>query len=165
VKATRRAAVTAYGAAALTLTACTADRPGATSAATGPGVSTATGAGSTDPDRAALDRATALTVTMLAEAQGAGPRADPGGRLAELHRAHLAALQTADQAASEEPSPLPHTAGRSTPARLRRHEVRTQRELARLAEQASSGPLARLFASMSAGVAAHLAALPPEVPR
>jgi hypothetical protein len=43
--------------------------------------------------------------------------------------------------------------------------VRTQRELAGLAQEARSGLLARLLASMSAGVAAHLAALPPEATR
>ena len=44
------------------------------------------------------------------------------------------------------------------PRAFRRHELAAQRELAHLAEEAASGALARLLASMSAGIAAHLSA-------
>jgi hypothetical protein len=157
VKATRRSAVTASGLAALGLSACTTDQPSrpsdAGSGSTSGATATVTPSAAADPDRAALDEAIALTSSLIAGLAGADPGIDPGGRLAAIHQAHLTALQ--DAAGSTTPSPAP-SGGKLSPARLRRRELNAQRELARLALAAESGALARVFASMSAGIAAGL---------
>lgn len=110
----------------------------------------ATGAAE-DPDTALVDEAAARTrhVLALLVALPHRDRAAVAG-LPELHRAHLGALD----------APLPpagHPA-RPTLAQVRGAEAALQRRLAHLAAGAESGPLARLLASMSAGIAAHLAA-------
>ena len=163
MKTTRRSAVTASGFAALGLAGCTADEPesspgsapATTSTPTSTATETVTGTGAADPDQVALDRAMALTAALLVALEGAQPVLDPGGRLAALHAAHLGALQEAT-ASSETPTPLPAPSGRMTAARLRRRELQAQRELAKLAQSAESGALARVLASMSAGIAAGL---------
>lgn len=155
MKATRRAVVAASGAGALGLAGCTADGSTSTSAPTGPGESStdeAEPAQPADPDQVALDRAVAITTALLTALEASPPELDPAGRLAALHAAHLGVLQEATGSTST-PSP---PGNRLTPARLRRRELRAQRELARLAQAAESGALARLFASMSAGIAAGL---------
>ena len=111
----------------------------------------------------ALDRAVAITTSLLAElgealtASDSRLDPDPGGRFLDLHTAHLAALDRA-AGATTSPGPTPELpTERTTRPRLRRHEAGAQRELAHLAQEAASGALARLLASMSAGIAAHLA--------
>jgi hypothetical protein len=154
VKATRRSAMTASGLAALGLAGCTADGQARPSRAESATTSTATEAAAPDPDQVALDRAVVITAALIARLRGANPVIDPAGRLAALHEAHLAALE---EAAGTTFTPLPSPqGGRLTAASLRRHELNAQRELARLAQGAESGALARMFASMSAGIAAGL---------
>lgn len=76
--------------------------------------------------------------------------------LVALHDAHLGVLGDAEQPAAP---PVP---GRSGPAltAVRKAEQRLQARLAEHAASATSGPLARALASMSAAVAQHLAVLP-----
>jgi hypothetical protein len=160
--------VLAGGTGLVALTGCTTDGsapPVASSGSVGP--SGASPAGTTpgpDADRAALDRAVSLSTDLLTIATDGGPSVDPGGRLAGLHTAHLAALAEAtggSPTASVSPSsgtttePVPSSARRAR-ARLRRRELAAQRELVGLAVAAESGAVARLLASMSAGIAAHL---------
>jgi hypothetical protein len=73
-----------------------------------------------------------------------------------MHEAHAAQLPEAEVV---DPPKLGRNA-QSLWANVRSTEARLVTELARAAEDARSGTLARLFASMSAGTAAHLAALP-----
>jgi len=156
VKATRRAVVAASGAAALGLAGCTSDGSTSTPPPPGSGGSSATEPPAADPDQIALDRAVAITTDLLVALDGAPPGLDPAGRLAALHTAHLGALHDAMGASATPTAPVP--AGlRLTPARLRRRELRAQGELARLAVDAESGALARMFASMSGGIAAAIA--------
>ena len=156
MKATRRSAMAASGAAALGLAGCTTDEPASSSsaAASSPSSSTATETTAPDPDRAALDRAVALTAGLIAGLAEANPVIDTGGRLAAIHQAHLAAL--AGSGAHHRHAPPSPPGRRLTAALLRRRELNAQRELARLAQAAESGALARVFASMSAGIAAGL---------
>ena len=156
MKATRRAVVAASGAAALGLASCTSDGSTSTPPPTGSGESSATEPAAADPDQVALDRAVAITTDLLVALEGAPPGLDPAGRLTALHTAHLEALHDATGASATPTAPVP--AGPPlTPARLRRRELRAQRELARLAVAAESGALARVFARMSAGIAAAVA--------
>ena len=156
MKATRRAVVAASGAAALGLASCTSDGSTSTPPPTGSGESSATEPAAADPDQVALDRAVAITTDLLVALEGAPPGLDPAGRLTALHTAHLEALHDATGASATPTAPVP--AGPPlTPARLGRRELRAQRELARLAVAAESGALARVFASMSAGIAAAVA--------
>ena len=158
MRATRRAALAASAAAVAGLAACTSESssPAAESPTTGAATGSPATNGSADPDRVLLDEAANLSAAMLIEARNAGPRLDPGGRWADLHRTHLEAIgQALGPSASPVPRSLPPR--RWTEAKLRRLESRAQRELARMAGAAQSGALARMFASMSAGVAAHLA--------
>ena len=157
MEATRRTALTASGIATLALAACTTDDPRTSSTSDGAAPSTATQTAAPQPDQLAVDRATELSGLLLAEVQGAAPGIDPGGRFAALHTAHLTTLARAT-AASDSAAPSPTApAPPATRARLRRRELAAQRELAHLAAEAESGALARLLASMSAGIAAHLA--------
>ena len=157
MEATRRTALTASGIATLAVAACTADDPTASSTPGGSTSSTATQAAEAQPDQVAVDRATELSGLLLADVQGAAPGVDPGGRLAALHTAHLGTLARASaDSGSSAPSPTAPAAA-ATRARVRRRELAAQRELAHLAAEAESGALARLLASMSAGIAAHLA--------
>lgn len=149
--------MTASGVAVLGLTACTTD-----SSPTSPDSSASTPPATTqaaeeDPDRVALDRAVALTTDLLSQA--GQPGVDIGGRFAALHTTHLAALdRAAGASASASPSPGPGLPSLPGPRALRKHELAAQRELAHLAQDAASGALARLLASMSAGIAACLSA-------
>jgi hypothetical protein len=156
VKATRRAVVAASGAAALGLSNCTSDGSTSTPPPTASSATSATEPAAADPDQVALDRAVAITTDLLLALEEAPPGLDPAGRLAALHAAHLEALLDATGASATPTVPVP--AGPPlTPARLRRRELQAQSELARLAVAAESGALARVFASMSAGIAAALA--------
>ena len=156
MKATRRAVVAASGAATLGLAGCTSDGSSSTPPPTGSGESSATEPASADPDQVALDRAVAITTDLLVALEGAPPGLDPTGRLAAMHSAHLDALQVATGASATPTAPV-QAAPPLTPARLRRRELRAQGELARLAVAAESGALARVLASMSAGIAAAMA--------
>lgn len=147
----------ATGVAALGFAGCTDDAPGASSGPVAPSSTTTTEAADADPDLVALDRAVELSRTLLAEAVGAEPGADPGRRLAALHTVHLTALDMASSSSSSSPSPeLAAPARTPTRKQIRRRELAAQRELAHLAIEVESGALARLVASMSAGIAAHL---------
>jgi hypothetical protein len=154
VKATRRAVVAASGVASLGLAGCTSDGSSSTPPPTGSGESSASEPVAADPDQVALDRAVAISTDLLVALEGVPPGLDPAGRLAAMHSAHLDALQDATGASATAPVPV---GPRLTPARLRRRELRAQAELARLAVAAESGALARVFASMSAGIAAAIA--------
>ena len=156
MKATRRALVAASGVATLGLAGCTSDGSTSTPPLTGSGDSSATEPAAADPDQVALDRAVTITTGLMAALEGAPRGLDPAGRLVALHRAHLEALHDATGATATPTAPVPTGTG-LTPARLRRRELRAQRELARLAMSAESGALARVFASMSAGIAAAMA--------
>ena len=127
--------------------------------ATGCGASDGTRDDVDDPDRGVVDEAVLLAATALASARATGRRHPSlAGRvqpLVALHRAHLAALPEPSAAAvPAEPGGRPAAAL----ARLTDLEGDTWRRLADLAVAAESGPLARLLASMAAGIAAHLAA-------
>ncbi len=158
----RRAAVGVACGAVAALAGCSLDLegdqddPAANPSSTG---STGPTAASEDPDAAAVDEAVATTQELLGLLAAGGPALDPGGQLAAMHAAHLAVLT--DGRSSASPSPTTEPERRSNVARLRRRELAAQREFARLGVAASSGSLARLLASMSAGVAAHLAATAP----
>jgi hypothetical protein len=151
--------VTASALAALGLAGCTSDEPASSSSAASPSASGATEPAT--PDRVAIDRAAAITAGLIAGLAEANPVIDPAGRLAAVHEAHLVALQDAAGATF---TALPRTPGTPlTAERLRRRELNAQRELAQLAQAAESGALGRVFASMSAGIAASLSHR--EVPR
>jgi hypothetical protein len=81
----------------------------------------------------------------------------PLSGVARLHEAHLEALGS-DARSGRRPAPGGNA--RQALARLRARELRHQRLLADQAVAAQSGRLARLLASMSAGVAQQLALLP-----
>jgi hypothetical protein len=157
VRTTRRTAVTASGAAVLGLAGCTAREPASAPVRSSVPASTGTDAPVADPDQVAVDRALALTVSLLQLLETGSAGLDPAGRLAAMHSAHLGALQKATASTtSSTPSPTP--ARRTSAARLHRRELEAERELAGLARTAASGALARLLASMSAGIAAGIAA-------
>lgn len=80
--------------------------------------------------------------------------------LERLHLAHAEALEAAPSA----PAARPTDGAEAALALVRRLELAHRRRLADRAVRADSGGLARLLASMSAGVAQHLAALPQEAP-
>ena len=86
----------------------------------------------------------------------------PLAPLAALHRAHLAVL---DEAGGSDdptgwPGQLPELRATEALARVRVREERLRSRLADGSVRAGSGEFARLLASMSAGIAAHLADLP-----
>lgn len=116
-----------------------------------------------DADAVLVGQVVADLVTVLAAAPVA-TRADDvrraGTAFAELHLAHLEAL---DAAQPEAPTPEQRNLSRAEALRsLRRRERRHQRRLEEACLAATSGSLARLFASMSAAVAQRLALLPGE---
>lgn len=127
-----------------------------------------------DPDaehvRAAAARSSELLALLTATA-GAHPRLrDRLGPLEACHRAHLEVLGRVDDAApgtdpsaAPTPAPSPGSAGGSTPPRALRRVVSRETaladELLHLAGSADSGVLARLLATMAAGVHMHLEAL------
>ncbi len=158
MRTSRRSAVAASGVAALTLAGCTDQEPGASSSSGLPApTETETAATGSDPDLEALDRAFALTSGLLADLAASDPRLDAGGVLSRLHTDHLEALRAASADGESIPAPLPRAPRRLSARRLRRQQLAAQRELATLARTARSGALARLLASMSAGIAASVA--------
>ncbi len=151
--------MTASGIAATGLAGCSGDAsdPGSgTTRSSSPQSATPSTTPDVDPDRAALDRAFAISSALLADLASSNPRLDAGGRLAVVHEDHLAAITAASPADVPTESSLPRPARRLTARRLRERELAAQRELAGLARGAESGAVARLLASMSAGVAAAL---------
>jgi hypothetical protein len=121
---------------------------------------------SAEADLALLDEARELVVAALAAVTSVR-RAVPAlraalGPLRRLHAAHLETLDEAGPASDGGPGASLPAVGDAAGALtgLRRDELRLQRRLAAMAVPAASGPFARMLASMSAGVAAHLAALP-----
>jgi hypothetical protein len=169
----RRHAVVAGGVALVALSGCTSEGSEPSGSSSSPAAPPSSTAASTDPDRAALDRAAALSSELLTQVTGAGAAVDPGGRLAALHTAHLEALAEATGATaspttspSASPSnPPQHQGVKRSGARLRRQELSAQRELAGLAVAAESGAVARMLASMSAGIAAGVTTTPRQEPR
>ncbi len=112
-----------------------------------------------DPDTALVDAVIAeldeleALVTVAAERR---PLLAPGlAPFAVLHRAHREVLPARDA----EPQ-LSRVSGtpREVAERIRLRELQAQARLADWSVAAESGTLARLLASMSAGIAAHLAA-------
>ena len=82
----------------------------------------------------------------------------PLARLVALHAEHRALLGSGPAAALPERS-IPATSG-ATLSAVRRREQALQQTLVTLANEVSSGTLARTLASMAAGVAQHLRQLP-----
>lgn len=118
-----------------------------------------------DPDEELLDRARAevdAALALVAALSRHRRMATPLAPLLALHTAHRAAL-AGDERASATPgeTPAPPTLS-GTPGELwtmlLAREGTLQRRLAAAAVEASSGTLARLLASMTAGIAAHVAA-------
>ncbi len=105
-----------------------------------------------DPDASLVDEATArISATAALTTQVP--------QLSAMHAAHLAALEA-------EPSDIPSVSPTPPPAtasEIRRSERQLKAYLIDASMQAESGPLARLFASMSAAVSQQLVALPQEV--
>lgn len=137
--------------------------------ATGPTTPTPTAgapsAPGTDTDLLLLDEAREATAQALALVVTVGaryPRLRGAMRpLAALHEAHAEALEDAGpDGPAEVPGPEVEGAASSALARVRLEEARLRRRLAAWSVQAGSGSFARLLASMSAGVAAHLADVP-----
>lgn len=158
VLTTRRTtvAVALAGGAALAggLSGCDIDdevRPGAS-----PGATPAT-----DPDEELLDRARTevdAALALVAALSRHRRMATPLAPLLALHTAHRAAL-AGDETPGETPAlPGPSGAPGELWTMLLARERTLQRRLAVAAVEASSGTLARLLASMSAGIAAHVAA-------
>lgn len=81
----------------------------------------------------------------------------------ELHLAHAEALESPQTEAPTQPGPRIVSRGEALRS-LRRRERAHQRRLEEACLAATSGALARLFASMSAAVAQRLAVLPAERP-
>ncbi|MBF4768941.1 hypothetical protein ISU10_14335 [Nocardioides agariphilus] len=165
MRSTRRAALTTAGVATLSLAGCSRQGQRSTSSPTSTAGSTASATSTSsadpgsqpsqaDPDLKALDRAHALSAVLLADLRVSRPAIDTGGRLARIHADHLEAIRTSAPDTTETPFPTPGR--RLTAGRLRARELAAQKELARLARSAQSGAVARLLASMSAGIAAGL---------
>ncbi len=85
--------------------------------------------------------------------------ATPLATLTALHRAHDDLLADAGTPSESTRTRVPASSAAALTL-VRNRERALQVELAGLSAQARSGPLARLFASMSAGVAQHVQALP-----
>jgi hypothetical protein len=95
----------------------------------------------------------AEVAAVVSEGRGQDPRLRRRLRpLAELHGAHGAAL-------GAEPLSLSTPRRGRTLAQVRAAETELQRQLTEAAVRAESGALAKLLASMAAGVAQHLVAL------
>ena len=126
-----------------------------------PGPSSEPTQGAPEPDQVLVQSAVARIAESLALVRSA--RSLPALRdrllpLVGMHRAHL------DVLGGGEPGPRPDVGGAEAAYRLiHRRERELQDQLATWSVEASSGALARLFASMSAAVAQHLATLPPDV--
>ena len=124
--------------------------------------------GTLDPDATLVRDVLAEIAAMagLVSSVGAAhpPLGEPMAALGRLHAAHAAAL-------GAQPSTGPSTARATTPGatlanaraalrEVRRREQHLEDRLVASSVAARSGALARLLASMSAGVAQHLAVLP-----
>jgi hypothetical protein len=173
VLTTRR---TTLGGALLGLTSagCSLDRP---QDPAGRAAGTPTGSASAQAGRdgeTGQDPDAALVDDVLAELRSLGdltvavarrfPRLRPeAAALTDLHRAHREAL--GDEVAAGTGGPGPRSLRRLDAGAARRllraSEVRAQRRLVDAALAAESGALARLLASMSAGIAQQVAVLPP----
>lgn len=143
----------------LGLTGCEASRRRHDAGSGLSGGSAATGRGT---DVGIVDRVTSDLSEVLGLVTAAGTEFGSLERrlrpFRELHRAHLAALS---DTGGSSPSPSRPSLPRSPAAALRAVEERervTRSRLADAAVAAESGALARLLASMSAGVAQQLAA-------
>lgn len=87
------------------------------------------------------------------------PLGDPMAALGRMHDAHAAALDAAPPSTASASAPGFANAAAALRA-VRRREQRLEHQLVDWSVAARSGALARLLASMSAGVAQHLAVLP-----
>ena len=159
----RRGAV--FGGAGLVLTGCDLD-PRADPTPSPAPTSGAPADPSVEADLALLTEARSIVLSALATVtglRGAIPVLRPVlGPLRRLHATHLGVLEKAGPSSSEDAADSLTVVGDASEALagLRRDELRLQRRLADLAVAAASGAFARMLASMSAAVAAHLAALP-----
>lgn len=179
-RTTRRALLAGFTAATLAWPLSACDLPGPTPrGATGRDGDDAL-PGEQDPDRRRVEAAVAQADELLAlvgATRAAHPRlADDLAPLAECHRAHLTALgappaaapsptagTTAGPTADPDPTSVPGTAA----AALRHLLAQEQAHATALGTEAgvaASGALARLLASMDAGVQMHLAALGSSAP-
>jgi hypothetical protein len=117
-----------------------------------------------DPDAALVDEVLAdlgELAALVAAGSRFAPLRAPMRALAALHAAHLEAL---DGEPAGQQSPGVRFAGPAEALRqVRVREQQAQRRLADWSVAAESGALARLLASMSAGVAQHLVVLPASV--
>ena len=118
-----------------------------------------------DPDvalvRDVLDEIAAVAGLVSSVGAAHPPLGDPMAALGRLHDAQAAALDAAPSDGSATTSPGPTFADPAAALRaVRRREQRLQDRLVDWSVAARSGALARLLASMSAGVAQHLAVLP-----
>lgn len=129
----------------------------------GPSTGMPSASASPDLDASLVEQARAelLGITDLARRTGA---AHPGlGAIMEslvaMHEAHdLVLAESAPDAVAAPSGEVPERRSLAVSV-VRRHEVTLQRQLAEWAGDADSGPLARLFASMSAATAQHLTLL------
>ena len=114
--------------------------------------------GALEPDEVLVEGAVAgiaETLALVKAARSLPPLRDRLRPLVGMHRKHLDVLGGAPT------GPRPDAGGAESAYRLvRRREQQLQDQLAAWSVEASSGALARLFASMSAAVAQHLVALP-----
>jgi hypothetical protein len=160
---------TALGGALLGLgaTGCRPDRPAAGPRA-GTGAS-ATAAAAQEPDAALVDdvlaELTSLTHLTASVARYVPDLRAPAGALEDLHRAHREALGDEVPTSAPTGGPRPPAGTDAALRLLRRREQQAQRRLVDWSVAARSGALARLLASMSAGVAQQLATLPQPHPR
>jgi hypothetical protein len=175
--ATRRAALGGVLATLAVVSACDVAQPtdpsgDASGGASGTGPTGASATGSEtpaptpteDPDAALVDRVLVELdeVSALVTAAARFPRLRASMRtLGELHAAHRDAL---DGEPVTGRSPVAFAGAAEALRRVRAREQQTQRRLAGWAVAAESGALARLLASMSAGVAQQLAVLPAVLP-
>ena len=115
-------------------------------------------AAETDPDTALVDAVIAELDELVALVTGTARRrpllAPVLATFAALHRAHRAVLPERE---ADPTTPRVTGSVEQVAARLRQRELQAQRRLADWSLAAESGALARLLASMSAGIAAHLA--------
>lgn len=114
-----------------------------------------------DPDEELLDRARTeveAALALVAALSRHRRMATPLAPLLALHTAHRAALAgEGTPTGTPSPPPLSGSPGELWTLLLARERT-LQRRLAGASVDASSGTLARLLASMSAGIAAHVAA-------
>jgi hypothetical protein len=176
---TRRSTIGAALAAVAVLAGCEAGEDAGAGTRTAPATTgtPATGSTATDPGEPGTDATTDVAVddalvdevstqidarlALVAAVSDRSPwLARPLVPLARTHEAHRRQLPAG------EPTPVPEVPRDPAAqwAQLRRQEAALVRALGQAAGDARSGTLARLFASMSAGTAAHLAALPEQPP-